>query len=77
VLDRLDRLVGQVRRRSPRAAMILEAYRFAVATRPGDIPYQTPWDWAAFYAVGERPVGLGGLGPGEGPKPKEGNERDA
>jgi CHAT domain-containing protein len=64
-LERLDRLADQVRRGSPRAAMILEAYRFTVAARPGDIPYQTPWDWAAFYAVGERPIRLGGReGPG-------------
>jgi hypothetical protein len=56
VLARLDRLTDQVRRRSPRAAITLEAYRFAVAARRGDIPYQTPWDWASFYAVGERDI---------------------
>lgn len=54
VLRRLDRLADQVRPRSPRTAMTLEAYRHAIETRPGDIPYAAPWEWASFYAVGEQ-----------------------
>jgi hypothetical protein len=52
VLRRLDRLADQVRSRAPRTAMALEAYRFAIQARPGDIPYAAPWEWASFYAVG-------------------------
>jgi hypothetical protein len=62
VLDRLDRLADQVRPHSPRAAMTLEAYRFAIEARPGDIPYAAPWDWASFYAVGDAIGAAGGSG---------------
>jgi CHAT domain-containing protein len=62
VLRRLDRLADQVRPHSPRAAMTLEAYRFAIEARPGDIPYAAPWDWASFYAVGDATGTAGGTG---------------
>ena len=62
VLRRLERLADQVRPHSPRAALTLEAYRFAVEARPGDIPYAAPWDWASFYAVGDATGAAGGTG---------------
>ncbi len=62
VLRRLERLAEQVRPRSPRAALALEAYRFAIETRPGDIPYAAPWDWAPFYAVGDAIGAADGIG---------------
>lgn len=62
VLRRLERLAEQVRPRSPRAALALEAYRFAIETRPGDIPYAAPWDWASFYAVGDAIGAANGIG---------------
>jgi hypothetical protein len=62
VLRRLERLAERVRPRSPRAALALEAYRFAIETRPGDIPYAAPWEWASFYAVGDAISAAGGIG---------------
>ena len=77
VLRRLDRLADQVRHRNPRTAMALEAYRFAIETRPGDIPYAAPWDWASFYAVGDAIGEAGGTGEHRHPAQQGGESGDA
>jgi hypothetical protein len=61
VLQRLDHLADQVRERSPRAAMALEAYRAKIGRRRGDIPYAGAWEWASFYAIGGGTIDLEGL----------------
>jgi hypothetical protein len=52
VTGRLGRLADEVRARHPRTAMVLEAYGHKIATERGEYPYDSPWDWACFYAVG-------------------------
>ena len=61
VLQRLDRLADQVRQRSPRAAMALEAYRANIDKERGDLPYAAAWEWASFYAIGGGTIDLEGL----------------
>jgi CHAT domain-containing protein len=61
VLQRLDRLADQVRKRSPRAAMALEAYRAKIDKDRDDFPYAAAWEWASFYAIGGGTIDLEGL----------------
>jgi CHAT domain len=61
VLQRLDGLADQVRKRSPRAAMALEAYRAKIDRERGDVPYSRPWEWASFYAVSGGTIDLEGV----------------
>jgi CHAT domain-containing protein len=61
VLQRLDHLADQVRKRSPRAAMALEAYRAKIDRERGDVPYATAWEWASFYAIGGGTIDLEGI----------------
>ena len=60
VIGRLDRLANEVRARHPRTAIMLEAYRYKIATQRGEHPYDSPWEWASFYAVGGGTIGFAG-----------------
>jgi CHAT domain-containing protein len=66
VLRRLDRLADEVRARSPRAALALEAYRAKIEAERGDFPFARPWEWASFYAIGGGVVDLTGPAHQEG-----------
>jgi CHAT domain-containing protein len=66
VLRRLDRLADEVRARSPRAALALEAYRAKIEAERGDVPYARPWEWASFYAIGGGIIDLTGPSQQEG-----------
>jgi hypothetical protein len=66
VLLRLDRLADEVRARSPRAALALEAYRAKIEAERGDFPFARPWEWASFYAIGGGVVDLTGPAHQEG-----------
>jgi hypothetical protein len=61
VLRRLDGLADQVRERSPRAAMALEAYRAKIDTERGEVPYASAWEWASFYLMGGGTIDLEGV----------------
>jgi hypothetical protein len=61
VLQALDDLADTVRGRSPRAAIMLEAYRGTIARRSAEVPYTDAWEWASFYAIGGGMVDLAEL----------------
>jgi hypothetical protein len=58
VLRALDDLADAVRERSPRAAIMLEAYRGRIEERDSEVPYADAWEWASFYAIGGGRVDL-------------------
>ena len=60
VTERLGRLADQVRPEHPRTAIVLEAYRYKITTQHGEYPYDSPWEWACFYAVGGGTIDLTG-----------------
>jgi CHAT domain-containing protein len=67
VTARLDRLADEVRAEHPRTAMVLEAYRYTVTARRDECPYDSPWEWASFYAVGGATIDLTGGTDDPGP----------
>lgn len=60
VTRRLDQLANAVRATDPRTAFVLEAYRYKITTQHGEYPYDSPWEWASFYAVGGGTINLTG-----------------
>jgi hypothetical protein len=60
VVGRLGRLADEVRTEHPRTAIMLEAYRYKITTQYGEYPYDSPWEWASFYAVGGGKLDLTG-----------------
>lgn len=60
VVGRLGRLADEVRTEHPRTAIMLEAYRYKITTQHGEYPYDSPWEWASFYAVGGGKLDLTG-----------------
>lgn len=61
VLRALNDLAEAVRQRSPRAAIMLEAYRGEIEERRGEVPCADAWEWACFYAIGGGRVDLADL----------------
>lgn len=61
VLQHLDGLADRVRKRSPRAAMALEAYRAKIDREREDVPYSRAWEWASFYAISGGTIDLEGV----------------
>jgi hypothetical protein len=74
VLERLDQLADQVRQRSPRAAMELEAYRARIDEERADPPFADAWEWASFYAIGGGRVDLAWLVGRKGAADAHGSE---
>jgi hypothetical protein len=67
VILRLDRLADEVRAEHPRTAFALEAYCYKIMTQRDEYPYDGPWEWASFYAVGGGSIDLTGGSNDPGP----------